>query len=122
LDEAGNSLPPAANISAICLRIESVTLIEPTARLTENADETGAGSVQLSAQHNLAIVTLVELSRCFALGQQFIIPAFSSCIGMPESTPPARAKITKNDANHLFILTHQLYSPQPNLSSTFKIA
>jgi len=53
-------------------------LIDGDAKLAENPDDTGAGSVQLSAQQSLDIVTFVELSRCFAFGQQSIIPAFSS--------------------------------------------
>ncbi len=95
-------------------------MIDGDAKLAENPDDTGAGSVQLSAQQSLAIVTFVELSRCFAFGQQFIIPAFSSCSGMPESTPPARAKTTKNDAANRFILTQNYILTPPPLSSTFQ--
>lgn len=97
-------------------------LIDGDAKLAENPDDTGADSVQFNAQQSLAIVTFVELSRCFAFGQQFIIPAFSSCSGMPESTPPARAKITKNDATHRFILNQNYIRPPPPLSSTFPIS
>ncbi len=67
-------------------------------------DEVGAGSEQLTTQHNLAEDACEEISVLIALSQHFIIFTSLPCIGIPAKTPAASAKTINNEVIRFFIL------------------
>lgn len=60
-------------------------------KLNEPAEEVGADSEQLTAQHNRVASAAGVVSLLFALSQHSIISSFTECSGVPDTMPPARA-------------------------------
>jgi hypothetical protein len=59
--------------SVTCLPVESETIIIAGERLIDETEDVGAGSEQLTAQHNRAASADGECSLLFAFLQHFII-------------------------------------------------
>jgi len=61
-------------------------------KLNDTLEGVGVDSEQFSPQHKRAMLASGDLSLLFALSQHFIILSFGECSGVPDTTPPARAK------------------------------
>jgi hypothetical protein len=93
---------------AICLMIESVIMTAEGEKLKDAPGEFGAGSLQLTAQHNCAALILSEPLQSVIFFLQHSIADMPFC-ALPEngvapaSAPAASAKSKTRDVSHLFI-------------------
>ncbi len=97
---------------AIRLMTDSEIFIAVGAKLNDEPEGAGTEFVQLRAQHNRAAFACGDFCLLFAFLQHFIIRLFifPECIGVPASTPPARAMIRKSDVSHVFIVRHTIWN------------
>lgn len=93
----------AGNKEAICAAIDLEIVMFEGTELNVKAGDAGTDSEQFIQQHKRAILASRDLSLLFALSQHFIIRLFGAWSGVPDTTPPARAKSTKRIINRLII-------------------
>jgi hypothetical protein len=61
-------------------------------KLNDALEGVGAEFEQFTAQHKRAMLASGDRSLLFALSQHFIISPLGEWSGVPDTTPPARAK------------------------------
>ena len=88
-------------------------------KLNEPAEDVGADSEQLTAQHKRDASAAGVLSLLFALSQHFIILLFGEWSGVPERTLLARAKRKKDNISRRTIKYE--YMSQPSIMSTIML-
>jgi hypothetical protein len=89
---------------AICLIIESLTMMAEGAKLNEVPEGAGDVSEQFITQHKRTIfIGGVCLALRFFLQHFIWLFAFPECRGIPASTPPASDKIRNAAVSHFLI-------------------
>lgn len=89
----------AGNKAAIWSAIDFEIGMFEGEKLNDVLDEVGVDSEQLTAQHRRDASAAAVFSLLRAFSQHFIILSFDECSGVPDTTPPMRAKSKKISAN-----------------------
>jgi len=83
--------------------MDLATVVVEGVKLNEMPDGAGIDSVQLTAQHKRVAFAAGDLSLLLALSQHFIILLFDAWRGVPDTTPPARAKSKQSNKSRFAI-------------------